>query len=340
MNFGDKVMTRSLELGWTQEELASRMGYKSKSTINKIELGINTVPMQKVAKFAAALGTTSAYLMELDKESSSDIYDRIRHRREQLGMSQEELAHKIGYKDRTAVSKIESAQRQIKHSMIAKLADALGTTPSYLMGWDGANDDFALDDRLQMGKKIRESRMNLKFSQQQLAESVGYTDKSAISLIESGKIDIPYSKIVQLAAVLGTTPSYLVGGNKEDDALKEQPLTRRKELTLDDMTIGERIKNRRTSLGISQVSLADKVGISNQSLYKYENGIITSIPSDKISQFAVVLDTTPAYLMGWDMKGEDTTLEEKLLTRYRELDDLDQAMVRRLLKCDEDFNRI
>lgn len=340
MNFGDKVKTRRLELGWTQEELASRMGYKSKSTINKIELGINTVPMQKVAKFAAALGTTSAYLMELDNESSSDIYDRIRRRREQLGMSQEELAHKIGYKDRTAVSKIESAQRQIKHSMIAKLADALGTTPSYLMGWDGANDDFTLDDRLQMGKKIRESRMNLKFSQQKLAESVGYTDKSAISLIESGKIDIPYSKIVQLAAVLGTTPSYLVGGNKEDDALKEQLLTRRKELTLGDMTIGERIKNRRTSLGISQVSLADKVGISKQSLYKYENGIITNIPSDKISQIAVVLDTTPAYLMGWDKKGEDTTLEEKLLARYMDLDDLDQAMVRRLLKCDEDFNRI
>lgn len=129
-------------------------------------------------------------------------------------------------------------------------------------------------------------------------------------------------------------------GNKEDDALKEQLLTRRKELTLGDMTIGERIKNRRTSLGISQVSLADKVGISKQSLYKYENGIITNIPSDKISQIAVVLDTTPAYLMGWDKKGEDTTLEEKLLARYMDLDDLDQAMVRRLLKCDEDFNRI
>lgn len=338
MNFGDKVKARRLELGWTQEELASRMGYKSKSTINKIELGINTVPMQKVAKFAAALGTTLAYLMEPDKESSSDIYDRIRRRREQIGMSQEELAHKIGYKDRTAVSKIESAQRQIKHSMIAKLADALGTTPSYLMGWDNANDDFALDDRLQMGKKIRECRMNLKFSQQQLAESVGYTDKSAISLIESGKIDIPYSKIVQLAAVLCTTPSYLVGGNKEDGALKERLLASYRKL--DDMTIGERIKKRRTSLGISQVSLADKVSISKQSLYKYENGIITHIPSDKISQIADALDITPSYLMGWDKEDDDTTINDRMLTRYRELDDLDQAMVRRLLKCDEDFNKV
>lgn len=106
------------------------------------------------------------------------------------------------------------------------------------------------------------------------------------------------------------------------------------------MTIGERIKKRRTSLGISQVSLADKVGISKQSLYKYENGIITNIPSGKISQIAATLDTTPSYLMGWDKEDDDATLSDRLLTRYRELDDLDQAMVRRLLKCDEDFNRI
>ena len=106
------------------------------------------------------------------------------------------------------------------------------------------------------------------------------------------------------------------------------------------MTIGERIKKRRTSLGISQVSLADKVGISKQSLYKYENGIITNIPSDKISQIAASLDTTPSYLMGWDKEDDDATLSDRLLTRYRELDDLDQAMVRRLLKCDENFNKI
>ena len=106
------------------------------------------------------------------------------------------------------------------------------------------------------------------------------------------------------------------------------------------MTIGERIKKRRTSLGISQVSLADKVSISKQSLYKYENGIITNIPSDKISQIADALGTTPSYLMGWDKEDDDATISDRLLTRYRELDDLDQAMVRRLLKCDEDFNKI
>ena len=59
------------QLGWTQEELALKMGYKSKSTINKIELGINDIPQSKIAKFAEVLGTTPADLMGWDENKSS-----------------------------------------------------------------------------------------------------------------------------------------------------------------------------------------------------------------------------------------------------------------------------
>ena len=48
------------------------------------------------------------------------------------------------------------------------------------------------------------------------------------------------------------------------------------------MTIGDRIKKQRELLGISQVELAEKMKVSKQTLYKYENNIITNIPSDKI----------------------------------------------------------
>ncbi|MBC5685597.1 helix-turn-helix transcriptional regulator [Roseburia sp. NSJ-9] len=66
------------------------------------------------------------------------------------------------------------------------------------------------------------------------------------------------------------------------------------------MTIGERIKEVRTRLGISQVSFADKIGVSKQTLYKYENNIITNIPSDKIEAIAKVSGYSPSYLMGWE----------------------------------------
>jgi transcriptional regulator with XRE-family HTH domain len=55
-------------LGLTQEELANRMGYKSKSTINKIELGINDIPQSKIVQFAEVLGTTPAELMGWNEE--------------------------------------------------------------------------------------------------------------------------------------------------------------------------------------------------------------------------------------------------------------------------------
>lgn len=72
------------------------------------------------------------------------IYDRIRIRREQLGMSQQELAKRLGYKSRSAINKIESGSRDISQSKISAFASALNTTPSYLMGWD--EDDQTIDD--------------------------------------------------------------------------------------------------------------------------------------------------------------------------------------------------
>ena len=58
-------------LGLTQEELAVKMGYKSKSTINKIELGINDIPQSKIVQFAKVLGTTPADLMGWNEEDKS-----------------------------------------------------------------------------------------------------------------------------------------------------------------------------------------------------------------------------------------------------------------------------
>ena len=67
------------------------------------------------------------------------------------------------------------------------------------------------------------------------------------------------------------------------------------------MTKGERIKARREELGMTQTALADRIGESKQTVYKYESGLVSNIPSDKIELIARVLNTQPAYLMGWDV---------------------------------------
>ena len=64
------------------------------------------------------------------------LYDRIKSRRTELGLTVEELAHKMGYKDKSSISKIENGKADIPQSKIAAFADALQTTPAYLMGWE------------------------------------------------------------------------------------------------------------------------------------------------------------------------------------------------------------
>ena len=68
---GKRIRLRREELGITQEELAYRLGYKSKTTIAKIENGTNDIVQSKVLAFANALNTTSAYLMGWTAENSS-----------------------------------------------------------------------------------------------------------------------------------------------------------------------------------------------------------------------------------------------------------------------------
>lgn len=65
----------------------------------------------------------------------TNIGKQIRNRRLELNISQDELAKRTGYSDRTAISKIESGLRDIPQSKISLFADALSTTPAYLLGF-------------------------------------------------------------------------------------------------------------------------------------------------------------------------------------------------------------
>ncbi len=65
-------------------------------------------------------------------------------------------------------------------------------------------------------------------------------------------------------------------------------------------TKGSRIKEAREKIGMSQTDMADRIGVSKQTLYKYENDIITNIPSDKIEEISALTGVSPAYIMGWE----------------------------------------
>lgn len=65
----------------------------------------------------------------------SNLGQRIADLRKRQGMTQEELAHRIGYKSKSAINKIELGGRDLPQKKIADIARALGVSPAVLMGW-------------------------------------------------------------------------------------------------------------------------------------------------------------------------------------------------------------
>ena len=66
------------------------------------------------------------------------------------------------------------------------------------------------------------------------------------------------------------------------------------------MGLKENIKSKRIERKMTLEDLAKSVGVSRQTIQRYESGVIGNIPSDKIELIARALDTSPAYLMGWE----------------------------------------
>lgn len=94
------------------------------------------------------------------------------------------------------------------------------------------------------------------------------------------------------------------------------------------MKLADRIKYKRNQLGKTLEEVGQMVGVTKATIQRYENGNIQNIPSDKIELLALALNTTPAYLMGWedDKKSEKikpiSTLspeEKQILDPYNQL---------------------
>ena len=71
-----------------------------------------------------------------------------------------------------------------------------------------------------MYERIRDLRIARGMSQDDLAKAMGYSDRSMITKIEGGKVDISQKKIVAFAEILGTTPRYLMDGDPVEEELE------------------------------------------------------------------------------------------------------------------------
>ena len=99
------------------------------------------------------------------------------------------------------------------------------------------------------------------------------------------------------------------------------------------MSFKENIKNRRLELNMTLDEVSRKLGVSKPTLQRYESGVISNIPFDKIERLAYILEVAPDWLMGWN-NNYLTESEKKLLDKYNSLDDMGKHTVNIILEME------
>ena len=84
-----------------------------------------------------------------------ELYKNIKRRRQQLKMTQTDLALKMGYADKSMIAKIEKGNVDLPQSKILAFANALETTPGELMGWDYETEATETVDNIYKLDKIK-----------------------------------------------------------------------------------------------------------------------------------------------------------------------------------------
>ena len=90
-----------------------------------------------------------------------ELYRNIKKQRQQLNLTQTELAQKLGYADKSMIAKIEKGQVDLPQSKIIAFADALETTPGLLMGWSEPNAQNDITDNADNLYKIDKVKLPL-----------------------------------------------------------------------------------------------------------------------------------------------------------------------------------
>lgn len=96
------------------------------------------------------------------------------------------------------------------------------------------------------------------------------------------------------------------------------------------MTTGERIRQLRIEHQMTQEELGARVGVQKAAIYKYENGLVVNLKRSILEKLAIVLDTTPTYLMGMEDSEQQANMQltpqqSTLLAAFDQLNDEGQT---------------
>lgn len=109
------------------------------------------------------------------------------------------------------------------------------------------------------------------------------------------------------------------------------------------MEVYERIRERRKKLGLSANDIAEALGVSRATVYRYESADIEKLPTTIIEPLAKILRCSIPYLMGWEDELEShkkddfvlSDLEKEIVKKFRTLNNSERAMFLRSLGIEE-----
>lgn len=206
--------------------------------------------------------------------------DVIKDLRLKKGLSQIQFARMLGYRDRTAISKLESGENHIPPSRVAEVAEKLGVSEKYL------NNE--LETVLYaLGVTITYLGRDVLVEDGRTAGRLHFSTDTWERLKNDGNPRFVFDLLCESSGLNAAEPNRLSASSA---------------------TIGQRMKNRRKELGYSAEYVANCLSVSPATIYRYEKGDIEKVPSDILDALAHVLRTTPKRLMGWG-GAEEKTLE-------------------------------
>lgn len=302
METNEKIKMLRTNLGMTLDDIGEIVGV-SGATVQRWENGIiSNMRKDKIAKLAEALQTTPDYLMGW----SDTIGDRIRTRRTQMGLTQAELADKLGYTSKSAIAKIETGVNQLTQEQIMPFANALNTTPSYIMGWDKKPKN-----------RIRQLRESLGLTQEELGQMVG-VQRAAINKYETGAIvNLKRSTIEKLARALKTTEADVMGLDKT---------------YTEPVKLSDSIKQLRIEKGYTQTELSVLLGKkSYTTITKWESGLAEPSVSDLYRLAEIFNCSIMDILNHKDIEIKKDNDIDKLVKKYKKLDNHGKQLINMII---------
>ncbi len=114
MNIGERIRHKRNEKGWSQRDLAEKMGYSNHSTVGKIETGKVDLPQSKVVQFAEVLGVSVGYLMgweEMQQKNSTLAGLTVRMRKDEEFLSVVEIISELSPEQLASIKQVATLMK-------------------------------------------------------------------------------------------------------------------------------------------------------------------------------------------------------------------------------------